>query len=245
MLVAPGVLRLTYDPKAWQGLALYGSLTNTQRQALDNSSQIPLGTLTPVQLGFANRLVYGADPAIMLDEDEPEEEESQFGGMFGVMMGGYDYEEDTDYRQEPTEVAPNGLTAGFLHAKVKLDIVFEPTSETNSMMSMMMGLVGPEELVAMQMMLESAESAWAAYLPDLKEFRLGQRKVLDLRVQLAPAASARSALFDENVPQDGPKYTMENLPAEVKTRVDKAREEMKKMGGVGDLGTRRRRVPPP
>ncbi len=248
MIVAPGVLRSAYDPKAWQGLALYGSLTSLQRQGLDSGGQLNLGTLTPVQLGYTNRLVYGAEPAILLDGDEPAEDE-MFGGMMGMMMRGLGgLSDDSDYRQEPTEIAPNGLVGpGFIHAKIASDVVFEPTGSSSSLSMMMMGLAGPEELAMFQMMREAGGAEAAMYLPDLKEFRIGQRKMIDLRVQLAPAASTRTALFDESVPQDGPKYTMESLPAEVKARLEKAREAMNKigMGELGYLGSTRRRVPPP
>lgn len=226
MIVAPTLMRYGFEPKAWDALSLYGSLTQGQRDDLDRGARIPFAGMTPAQLSHAARLVYGADPQIEVGADASE---GEMGGLFGMMFRGFTTGgNDKDYREEPTEVAPTGLqSAGFLAAKVTQDFVFQP-SGTNPMLTMM-GLSGAEEIAMFSMFRETAGNEAGAFLPDMKELKVGTRKTIRLSLQLTPEAAVRTTLNDDRMPADGKTYTMDTLPAEVKARLEKAKEALKKM----------------
>lgn len=242
VLTAPSLFKVAFEPKSWDALALYGLLTPIQRQALEEGRQLPFMSLTPAQLARAHQMTYGADPQIRVGEAVSED---GLGGMFGMMMRGmFSSGDDADFRNEPTEVAPAGLVApGFIHAKTTMDYIFSPVG--NNPLSMMMGMVGAEEL-AMYSMMRDSDPSMSAFLPDFREFQLGRRKIIDLRVQLTAEASAGAALNDDEMPENSPKYTLETVPDDVKARIESAREKMKKSGlPFGDPGVFRRGVPPP
>lgn len=244
LLVAPGMLRMGLEPKNWDALALYGTLAASQRLDLERGARIAFASMTPAQLAIANRMVYGADPQVQTGPDAASE--GELGGFMGLMMQGFMMGGgDRDFRQEPTEVAPNGLqSAGFLSAKVSSDYVFQPQGD-NPLLSMM-GMAGAEEVAMMTMFKDSAGAEVGAFMPDLKEFKLGSRKTISLSLQLAPEAAVRSTLNDDRLPANAPKYTMENAPAEVKARLDKAREALKKLDiPFLDPGIFQRRSIPP
>jgi hypothetical protein len=244
LLVAPSMLRVGLEPKSWDALALYGSLPAAQRLDLERGTRIPFASMTPAQLVFANRMVYGADPQIQTGADTFGE--GDLGGFMGMMMQGFmSGGGDKDFREEPTEIAPNGLqSAGFLSAKVASDYVFQPQG-ANPLLSMM-GMAGAEEVAMMTMFKDAAGSEVGAFMPDLKEFKLGTRKTIRMSLQLAPEAAVRSTLNDDRLPADAPMYTLDNAPAEVKARLDKARESLKKLDiPFLDPGIFQRRSIPP
>lgn len=226
MIIAPSMLRAGFEPGYWDMLAIYGSLSQSQRDDLDRGGRIPFASMTPAQLSHANRVVYGADPNIMIGPDTSQDDPGGFMGMMmqGFMMG----DNDTDFRQEPTEVAPTGLQgSGFLHATVKQDMVFQPHS--NMSMFGMMGNAGAEELAMLAMFKDMSGSEAAGLFPEIKDLRLGTRKSIRLSLQLAPEAAIRGNLNDDNVPADGKTYSLDNLPPEAKARIEKAKESLKKM----------------
>lgn len=244
MIVAPGLLRAGFEPNLWDMLALYGSLSQPQRDDLDRGGRIPFASMTPSQLSHANRIVYGADPSIMVGPDTSQDDP---GGFMGMMMQGFTMgDNDSDYRQEPTEVAPTGLqSSGFLHATVKQDMVFQAPS--NVSIFGMMGNAGAEELAMLSMFKDMSGSEAAGFFPEIKDLRLGTRKAIRLSLQLAPEAAVRGNLNDDNIPADGKTYSMDTLPADAKARIEKAKESLKKMNMpfMDPSIFNRRNVPPP
>jgi len=244
MMIAPSLLRAGFEPGYWDMLAMYGSLSQSQRDDLDRGGRIPFASMTPAQLSHANRIVYGADPNIMIGPDTSEDDPGGFLGMMmqGFMMG----DNDADYRQEPTEVAPTGLQgSGFLHARVKQDIVFQPPS--NVSMLGMMGNAGAEELAMLSMFKDMSGTEAGGLFPEIKDLKLGTRKSIRLSLQLAPEAAIRGNLNDDNIPADGKTFTLDTLPPEAKARLEKAKEALKKMNMpfMDPSIFQRRNVPPP
>lgn len=243
LVVAPSLMRYGIDDKGWDGLALYGMLSVSQRKSLEQGAQIPFAGLSTGVLSHANRMVYGADPRIEVGPDLWDN--AELGGFFGMMFRGFGMGAGQDYREEPTEIAPSGLqSGGFIAAKVTQDFVF--AAQGTSPVFAMMGLAGAEEIAMMSIYKEIGGAEMASIMPDLKEFKVGNRKTIRLSLQLSPEAAVRTTLQDDRMPADAPTYTLENMPANVKARMDKAREALKKLDmPFMDPGMFRRPPKPP
>lgn len=225
MLVAPSAMQYMYDEHNWGALQLYGSLEPAQLALLQGGQTIPLSSLSGSSARFAQQMIFGADPQIVLGA--PKEDETT-GGLLGAMMIGLSNAGlEEDYRQEPTEVLPNGLTQGFLALPAKSDYAFKLTGA--GMLSML-GSTGIMELAMYRMMGESMKGQPAgAAMPEIKTVKMGTRRTLKMTLQLTADAAVRASLTDDQFDKDGKDIALDNLPAEVKNRLDAMIADIKKM----------------
>lgn len=226
MLGAPGLMRYMFDTRQWDTLRLYGQLDSAQKAGLAGGRRLEFGSLTMAQTATVERLLYGANPTIMLG---PTEEDTELGGILGLMSYGMmEGRSEADYRQEPTELCPNGLPArGFVSMKVKADYIIKPVKGGGWMQ--MMGSSGLQEFAMYQMMRENPAMAEAAMMPEVKEVLVGSRRDMTLTFQLAPDASVRRSLQDDKIPTDAKPVSTANLPADVKAALEKAMVALKKL----------------
>jgi hypothetical protein len=244
-LGAPGMIRYMYDVRQWDVLRFYGQLEVAQRTLLADGRRIPFAGLSPAQAVTVSKLVFGANPSITIGAPEMEDE---LGGFFGMMsagmMGGRN---ETDFRQEPTELCPNGLPPqGFVAMVVKAEPLLKAAKGGGWME--MMGNSGLQEFAMYQLMRENPAMSEMQVFPEVKDVLIGSRRNLNLSFQLGSDASIRRSLQDDKIPAGAKPVSMANLPADVKDALDKAVAALKKLNmpflDPGMFGGGRPPIPP-
>ena len=165
---------------SWDALRLFAALTPAQRTSLAEGARLPFDTLGPGAKSSLRRLLYGAGDNLTVERAGVSNENDPLSMGIKMMMGGG----GVDARDEPTEVAPNGLPAGgYLQAQVTTDAVIRPT-----------GADGPsyhafdlDELAMLQLVSSSGIPGAASEAMKLPESgRLGARTSWNLRGYVAP-----------------------------------------------------------
>lgn len=223
---APGMMRFMVDVRQWDVLRFYGQLESVQRSALDGGRRLVFQGLSPQQAATVSRLVFGANPSIIIGPPPPDD---AYGGLLGMMSYGMmNGQNESDYRQEPTELCPNGLPPqGFVSMQVKSEILLKPAKSGGWME--MMGNSGIQEIAMYQLMRENPAMGDQAFFPEVKEVLIGSRRNLNLAFQLGSDASIRRSLQDDKIPDDAQPVSMNNLPPEVKSALDAAIATLKKL----------------
>lgn len=227
MLSTPGIMSMMMGDRQWDFLRLYGLLGPSERAALESGRQLPLSSLTTDQVAVVNKMVYGESPDIQVGPP-PKEDETGALGLFGMAWQSMGESDDADYREEPTELCPNGLpAAGYLSLGVRSEYLLKPAKGGG--IFEMFGTGGIQEFAMFQLMRDNPAMSQGTPLPDVKDVFVGNRRILHFTIQLAPDAAIRGSLNDDKVDTSGKPVSVSNLPAEVKAALEKAVAELKKL----------------
>ncbi len=241
-VLAPLMAQTDYVGLDLAVLKLYGSLSVAQRDALEDGRPLALSNVSPLQLSFARKLVYGDFGHVVVGGETQEDEATELLLHMGMLGSGVGVFGVRDIRQEPTELVPNGLASAFLQATVTKDVIFQTVSTDVSRRALMNSVLTPEGMMLMQRLEHELPADFARDYPDFKKFRIGHLKRMDIRLHLAPQVSIPATLYDFGVPRTNPQLTLDTLPKDVVARLAVARERVAKLNlEVGAT----RRVPPP
>lgn len=227
----------------WNLLRFYGMLAPDQRQALLGGARIPLGQLSQPQQAMATRLLFGAPVNLSVERPGEKKDDDDLEGLFGGFMGAFGGGAKTDYRDEPTELMPNGMPGnGYLQITAKKSNVVYSADKVPNMLSRY-GL-GVDELALFAMMKEDPNMQEAGgFIPSLTQVKLGERTTYDIRLQVADGVARRGTLQDDRLPKDATVINMSELPASFTAEIEKRKEKWKKLGLP--FGGREQNGPPP
>ncbi len=226
MLFAPNAMQQGMMGMAdWNALRLYGTLGIAQRQTLADRGRLALSTFAPNQQALLNRMLFGSQSDLRIQDPnaKPKEEMGFLEMIRGFIPGGA----SNDYRQEPTEIMPNGLPPqGFLTGS----LAKEPVGKADGVDPMMMfGALGADELAMLRFFKEDPKMGlMAGMMPTVDRLRLGERTNIELKIFVAEDVALERQLQDNRIDANSPVVSMDNLPAEFRARIDKRLEAFKK-----------------
>ena len=229
---------------SWDMLRLYGAMSPDQRQGLLAGRTIPLANFSPEQRAQLSKMVFGANAKLDVATGRQNQKSDEFSwdSMMGGMFGG----QAQTFREEPTEIMPNGIPgAGFLDVVVKKDY-FVVVADENSQMADMMGGMGIDELAMLKYFQEDPKmSEVSGMIPRINNVKLGDRLTLDFNFTLAPRVTYHQKLTDDQIDKSKDAVSMSSLPSDMQARIDKRVEQMKKnpFPFAGFMG--RQSAPPP
>jgi hypothetical protein len=226
---------------SWDMLRLYGTLSAGQRQTLASGSRLTFGSLTPSQTAIVTKMAFGASARLRVDRPgaKPKEDEG-----FMEMMRFMRPDTGIDFRDEPTEVMPNGLPGGgSIEMKSMADNFVLVVGQKGGDVKQY-GALGIDELAILRYFSEDPNMQQVAnQIPRFEKFRLGERTAMDFTFRLAPDVSIEHSLRDDRMGKDAPVVGEDGFPAAFKARIDKRIAALKKspfpMFGMGQA------VPPP
>jgi hypothetical protein len=221
--------------QSWDMLRLYGTLSQGQKSALINRQPIRFGELTAQQSQIVSRLVFGASARLKIDTGRQE----QGGGLLD-MARTFMPSAGTDYREEPTEIMPNGLPGdGYITVNAEVGNFVTVATGQNAETSGMFGALGADEIAMFRWMKEDPNfSQFAVGLPNFEQFRVGNRETYTFVFHVAPRVSATHILRNDNMPKDAAAVNYDGLPQAFRDRVDQRVKDFKKnpfpaFGGFG------------
>jgi hypothetical protein len=223
LTVIPGLLSMDMmsAPTTWETLGLFGSLGKSQRDTLMKGGRVPFSQLAGAQLANMKRMVYG--PNNQIRETDDKESDSPFPFAF---MGGAGAQRTT-FRNEPTELLPNGLPPeGYVELKNEDQDMVTLAGE-GAAMSRAFGAFGADEMAFFRMMLESPEAAQAMGGMTFDKFRVGQRSRLTFFFYLAPKVFIRSSVNHDRLDPKSAVVGYDKLPERFKNEVKKRRDKFK------------------
>jgi len=229
---------------SWDMMRFYGHTALAQRQQLASGLRLPFSGLNSAQRAILNKLSYGANAR--LEVDRPGENKPDAGG-FMVMIQRLLPPLSKDYRDEPTEVMPNGVpAAGSVSLSIESDSFVFPVNAKGAR-NTRMGPLGADELAAMKYFMEQPMFEQASgMLPSMEKLVVGSRSNLLFTFQLAPGVSMRHTLHDDQIAKNASAVAWDNLPAAFRDKIGKRIEEFKKNPlpmGLGMPGSGA--IPPP
>jgi len=242
MFSAPSAMGSTGGITDWNMLRFYGSLSVTQRSNLTAGEKMPFSTLTPQQKTLVNKLAYGSSARLNIETGKPADE----AGGFFAMVGRFMPQMTTDFRQEPTELMPNGLPVqGAVTVKVDLTnfgAAMGPDGKPNRMY----GSLGVDEIAMFRWMRDEPMLAAASgALPKVDKLRIGERKVMEFAFWLAEDVTVRHRLQEDTMPKDPVLADFNSLPPAMEALVKKKVDGYKKTPLSGILGGGGGTVKPP
>lgn len=210
----------------WQTLQFYASMSNGQRQALQQNGRVPLRTLSQQQIGIVNDQIFNSfDGPQIARRQEPGR------GMMLAGMGGVE--------SERTFLLPNGMPRdGFLNLNLTTNEIAQASSNDAGSKFMNADSIAFDRVRREQPELASFGPS-AAY----DRFRMASQRSISLQFQLTSEMTLYRQLQD-NTPGNRPFDAYDRLPADFKQKVEKAYESLKK-GWGGGFGGGGSQVPPP
>lgn len=213
-------------PMNWNLVRFYGTMGPAQRANMSEGTRIPFGMLSPGQMNLVRKMAFGADAKLQVERAStaPSKEEPFWMEMvrqFGPTV-------QTDFRDEPTEVMPDGLPGnGYLNLKVDDEPIAQPHSDKGAIS--MFGVLGADELAMLRYFTEDPKFAqMVGELPQIAGVRLGQRTIFNFTFHYVPGVTSRGSLQDDQLPRDGALVAMDKLPDAVNARIQKRLDQMKK-----------------
>ncbi len=211
---------------SWDMLRLYGQLGAAQRQQLLSGTSLAFSNLTPDEIAIVRKMAYGAMTKIIVDR--PGQKPKDDGGFFD-MISQYFPAGTMDYRDEPTEIMPDGIPAGgMLTLKSTADYFAVPVTEKGTS-NLRMGALGPDEIAMLKYMTEQpAFAATASMMPSMDRLRVGDRTTLDFNFLVAPNVHFQQTLHDDKLDEGKAVASLDSLPDGFKGRINKRLEALKK-----------------
>lgn len=210
----------------WNMIRLWGLLGDAQRQQLKSGGRIPFANFSPDQTALIRKMVYGANAHldVVRPDDKPKEENAFLDMISRFMPAG-----SKDYRDEPTEIMPDGLPyAGSLNLKATDDFFAVPVNEKGAS-NFRMGALGADELAMLKYFTSQPEMAAAAnMMPSMERLRLGQRLTLDFTFSLGPGVSLKQTLRDDKMDKASSPLGMDALPEAFRQKIAARTEALKK-----------------
>lgn len=219
----------------WETMRFYGSLDPSARNTLFSGGQIPFAGFTSYQQQQVSKMIYGAMPA--LEVDDPNKKDDGMGAMGNIMkafMGG-----GGDYQEEPTELLPNGLPGnGFVKVAVSKEPFASPVVPDGSTLPGTMAVMDAEMLATFKMLKENQEyAAFSAMIPSPDKVRVGEKTSLAFTFQVAPKVAAHQTLNDNRLPSNAAVISMSELPDSFQKLIAFKMEAVKKspLGALGSI----------
>lgn len=229
----------------WNMVRFYGSLGQVQRQNLAAGGTIAFSQLSQPQRALVEKMVFGSTSKLRV-RDASKTEEEEPGGFF-EMMASFVPGKTKDWREEPTELMPNGLPmAGAVSLRVSTESVGKVLGPAAAEMGPF-GTAGADELAMLRFLLEDPNMGpmVAGQMPKIEQLRLGERSVYRFSFHVAPDVSVEHRLQDDRIPKDAPTVSIDNLPAPMKAQIEKRLAQYKKRGFPMFPGMGTRQPPPP
>jgi hypothetical protein len=227
----------------WDMLRLYGTLGAPQRQSLTAGGKIAFSALAPNQTEIVRRMAFGASANLHVDRPtkKPKDEEDVWGSLMPFMQMG----QSEDFRDEPTEVMPNGLpNDGYLDLKASPDSFVLVVGQKGATVKQY-GAMGSDELAMLKYFSEDPNfQQFSSQIPRFERFRLGERTTLDFKFHLAPDVRLEHILRDDRLAKDSPVVGEEGFPPSLKARIEKRIAGLKKNPFPFPMGLGQA-VPPP
>ncbi len=220
MLFAPNLVNQGMrGPVDWNLLRLWGSLGQGQRDSIRAGGRIAFQNLNTEQMAILRQMVYGANARLVPDEPAKPNEES--GGFMDMALKMF-LRPSKDYRDEPTEVVPNGLPGtGSLEIIAEDEPLAIATGKGN-MLNRMMGGLGTDELAMLQYFSEEPMFAAAgSMMPKIEALKFGKRHSMKVLIHIAPGVRVDGSLIDDSIPKDAPSVPYADMPAEIKAKIAK------------------------
>ncbi|HWD37773.1 MAG TPA: hypothetical protein VG944_02915 [Fimbriimonas sp.] len=203
----------------WNMLRFYGTLSPEQKQSLRTGGTISFQTLNEGQRNLAGRVVFGSTAKISIQSDKPSSKDFMMKTISMFLSA------DKDFRQEPTELLPNGLTAS---TTLSSSVTEEPVVYTvGQNKSMNFGALGPQELAMFDLIKEGPLAAAAGNVQMPASGLLGHRMNMDLMFHLSPESVVEQRLSDCSFASDAQTVSLTNLPTDFRSMVDKELADLK------------------
>ena len=229
MVLVPGMIQQGLEGMTnWDALRFYGTLSTTQKATALRGGTFAMGQLGPQQQGLWRKLAFGANSRIRLASDKAED--MPFAFALAMMTGG-----TGDFRQEPTELLPNGIPG---QAQLTFNVTTQPIASPAGNTIGFMGVLGPDELAIMKMFKEDPNmAAVAGFMPSMEKLKIGERSVISMTVQLPQEAYLKETLHDNRMPANAPVASLANLPEGFQKLIAERLELIKKspFGSIGAL----------
>ncbi len=240
MLFAPNAMQNGMQgPLDWTMLRFYSSLNPSQRASLASGAPIPLPNLSIGQRDLVTAMAFGSSARLRVGPPK------QGDGGFMDMMQMFMPAATNDYREEPTELMPNGLpSAGNLRMNVTLDpiaVLAQAPEGAGGIeeSSVLRGALGVDELAMFAYFKQDPNfAAVANMMPQLGPVRLGERKKLNFVFTLGPGVFMDRSLNDDAFDAQSKPVSLENLPQAFRDRINQRMVDFKKsflplLGGMG------------
>jgi len=228
----------------WDAIRFYGALDPNQKQTLRSGGGFTIGSLGSNAQHYASRFLFSGEANLTPEGSAPAQADLMTT-MMSTFMGGAG---GNDYREEPTEVMPGGLTTD---AAVTCGASKEPLVYCGSDGAPGQWSLGPQEMALFNMMQgfmsKAGADAGAGQTFSLpKEGLLGQRAKFQLTFHVGKKTTASCTLYDPSVSKDSQKIALDNLPSDFKSQVAAETAQLQK-GILGSLGSLMpgKQAPPP
>lgn len=221
MLFAPGTLSTGFGGQVpWKVIRLYGQLSPGQRQAMRSGQPISFGSLSAAQGATVRQLLFGTGHNLQILDPNAKKPDIPFlETIFRFMES-----EGTSYKQEPTEIMPNGLPAqGQIQTEVRDSFYAIQVGKDGKPVPYMPAL-GEDELALIFFMAEDPKmSAALSEGPDFDNLKVGVRKQMELRFLVASDVASHATLIDDGK-ASAQAYKREQLPADMLARINEKKK---------------------
>lgn len=244
MLFVPGIFSFSnLGNVEWDLLRFHATLNPMQRRGAAEGIRIPFSSLSPVQKALTNRMAFGANARLQVQRGDKPTEADPFQYMMSMVgMSG-----DVDFRDEPTELMPNGLPPdGYLELRGEMGYVAAAVPPSGEPMAFFAAM-GADELAMFRMLREDKNlAAVAGMLPNFDRLRVGQRTEYSYQFHLAPRVTTGGKLLDTPSLRNAPIVAANQLPAAFNRRIDERLAALKKspLGMAGSFMGGRPVTPP-
>lgn len=210
-------------------LRLWNRLSNNHRASLLQGQDLPLRNLGQSASSLLAYYVYN-EPDSLQPVRPPVTGPNRFIAMMTFGMGGA-FGMKRNVSREPTEMFPTGLpNNGFIRPFVISDLLVAPVTPQGESMQMLRAL-GSDELALFDMITQTPGFAQSGSgMPQLNQFRLGTRQVVDFQVMLTPECQLPGSFTIMKVDPKGEIYTRANFPQALKDQISKADAQLKDSG---------------
>lgn len=210
-------------------MRLWNRLSANHRASILQGQDLPIRNLGPSATELLTHYVYN-EPDSLQPVRPPVTGPNRFVAMmtFG-MSGAFGMKRNASL--EPTEMFATGLpNNGFIRPFVTSDLLVAPVTPQGESMQMIRAL-GSDELALFDMITQTPGfSAGSSGMPQLNQFRLGTRQLVDFQVMLSPECQLPGSLTLMKVDPKGEIYTRANFPQALKDQISKADAQLKESG---------------
>jgi len=193
----PGWLTDPEEPNLWRMLQLYGAFTPNSRSVLAATGRLSFDAVSASERSALERIVYGNGTEFV-----PENSSSQQTATPLAFPAKSEVLDETDYRSEPTELAPNGLPdKGY----IQLQRSDEPAAFGigSGYDALSFGPVyHPRQLMMMDRLRKRGSKWLAGTNPSASALQLGASASLDFTLHLKSKVAIRQTLKDDRFPRD-------------------------------------------
>ncbi|AIE87893.1 hypothetical protein [Fimbriimonas ginsengisoli] len=224
LLLVPGAFSQSLSGFTnWEMLRFYGTLEPVAKQTLLNGGRIPFSGLTAYQHEQVRRMAYGAMPS--LEIEEAGKKNDGFPSFMRAFIGG-----SGDYREEPTELLPNGLPGdGYVEMKGSIEPYASAVTPDGTVTPASMAILDADMLAMFKMLREDAKlGPMASMMPNPDKVKLGQKTVMAFTFQVAPTVAMHQTLNDHQMAKDAQVTSMANLPDNFKQLIATRQDALKK-----------------